>query len=320
MHVAAGQEQRMLPAVCTKLPPHRCLYLMPLICENKRKLPRTLHRSCTYKRPYRLPLTCTCTCRRDKGELPSLCTQAALHRCLHKMPDSPATAGQEKRELPGARHTACTVEMAQVHKPVAVAVVDEIQMVAERSRGWSFTRALLGVAAAEVHVCGDPAVLPLLEQMVDDAGGHRCAVTVSATGKDMTDASLWSQRWAPAVETQSVCSGQSEGWESSCTAADSCTCCRAVAAADGSGADSAMLAFAAGGGSCKCAPASAWGRCTPQCGMQTCGAGRRSSLLLLQGTGQQQNLAKPWRLLQGTRWKCAPTSAWRRCGRPGALC
>ena len=139
-----------------------------------------LHPPCTYQCTYHVPLICTC--RQDKGELPAPCTQAALHKCLHLMPDSPAIAGQEKRELPGAKHTACTVEMAPVHKPVAVAVVDEIQMVAERSRGWSFTRALLGLAAAEIHVCGDPAVLPLLEQMVDDTGDCQRAVSI-AVGK-----------------------------------------------------------------------------------------------------------------------------------------
>ena len=39
LHVAAGQEKRMLPALCTQPPLYRCLYLMPLICQNKSKLP-----------------------------------------------------------------------------------------------------------------------------------------------------------------------------------------------------------------------------------------------------------------------------------------
>ena len=54
----------------------------------------------------------------------------------------------------------------QVH----VAVVDEIQMVADPSRGHSFTRAILGIPAHTLHVCGDPAALPLLRQLVQDAG------------------------------------------------------------------------------------------------------------------------------------------------------
>ena len=43
-------------------------------------------------------------------------------------------AGQEKHEPRGARHTACTVEMASMSQPVDVAVVDEIQMLGDASR------------------------------------------------------------------------------------------------------------------------------------------------------------------------------------------
>ena len=69
-----------------------------------------------------------------------------------------------------AKHAACTVEMASVSRQVDVAVVDEIQMVADSSRGHSFTRAILGIPAHTLHVCGDPAALSLLRQLVQDAG------------------------------------------------------------------------------------------------------------------------------------------------------
>lgn len=36
-------------------------------------------------------------------------------------------AGQEKRLLPSATHTSCTIEMLNTFKPVDVAVIDEIQ-------------------------------------------------------------------------------------------------------------------------------------------------------------------------------------------------
>ena len=68
--------------------------------------------------------------------------------------------GQERREMPFARHAACTVEMLSTERRVDVAVIDEIQMIGDRQRGAAFTRALLGVVAPEVHVCGDPAALP----------------------------------------------------------------------------------------------------------------------------------------------------------------
>ena len=43
-------------------------------------------------------------------------------------------AGQERREVPGALHTACTVEMVSMHRRVDVAVLDEIQMIGDDSR------------------------------------------------------------------------------------------------------------------------------------------------------------------------------------------
>lgn len=78
--------------------------------------------------------------------------------------------GQEVRRVDGARHAACTVEMASVKRKLDVAVVDEVQLVGDESRGWAFTRALLGVPARELHVCGDPAVLPLLQRLCLEAG------------------------------------------------------------------------------------------------------------------------------------------------------
>lgn len=72
--------------------------------------------------------------------------------------------------VPGAAHAACTVEMASVSRPVDCAVVDEVQMVADASRGHAFTRAVLGLPARQLHLCGDGAALPLLRQLVEDAG------------------------------------------------------------------------------------------------------------------------------------------------------
>lgn len=83
--------------------------------------------------------------------------------------------GQERRDE-GAAHTACTTEMASTRSVVEVAVLDEIQMIADESRGWAFTRALLGVPARTLHVCGDPAALPLLEQIVAETGGNQAFV------------------------------------------------------------------------------------------------------------------------------------------------
>lgn len=37
-------------------------------------------------------------------------------------------------------------------------------------RGYSFTRALLGIAADELHLCGDPAAVPLIQEILKVTG------------------------------------------------------------------------------------------------------------------------------------------------------
>ncbi|KAI6711105.1 hypothetical protein B2J93_7175 [Marssonina coronariae] len=49
----------------------------------------------------------------------------------------------------------CTVEMVPLNAQVDVAVIDEIQMMADQVRGWAWTQAFLGVQAKEVHLCGE---------------------------------------------------------------------------------------------------------------------------------------------------------------------
>jgi len=43
--------------------------------------------------------------------------------------------GQEKRFVPGASHISCTIEMLSMTRQYDVAVIDEIQMIADPERG-----------------------------------------------------------------------------------------------------------------------------------------------------------------------------------------
>ncbi|XP_017488931.1 PREDICTED: ATP-dependent RNA helicase SUPV3L1, mitochondrial-like [Rhagoletis zephyria] len=67
-------------------------------------------------------------------------------------------------------HVACTVEMSSVNQRYEVAVIDEIQMVRDAERGWAWTRALLGIAADEVHLCGEKAALSLVVELLATTG------------------------------------------------------------------------------------------------------------------------------------------------------
>lgn len=61
--------------------------------------------------------------------------------------------GEECIYEENSRITSSTVEMLDLDQKYDVAVIDEAQMIADPDRGHSWTRAILGVQAREVHVC-----------------------------------------------------------------------------------------------------------------------------------------------------------------------
>lgn len=65
--------------------------------------------------------------------------------------------GQECIETTGSRITASTIEMADLNQKYDVAVIDEAQLVEDSERGHSWTRAILGLLADEIHICLSPA-------------------------------------------------------------------------------------------------------------------------------------------------------------------
>ncbi|KYQ93013.1 Mitochondrial RNA helicase [Tieghemostelium lacteum] len=77
--------------------------------------------------------------------------------------------GQTKIIDKDANHTACTIETLSTDQMVEVAVIDEFQMVSDLQRGWAWTKAILGVPAAEVHLCGDNTAVNLVQKI--------CAIT-----------------------------------------------------------------------------------------------------------------------------------------------
>ncbi|CAG9529470.1 unnamed protein product [Cercopithifilaria johnstoni] len=84
--------------------------------------------------------------------------------------------GEERRYAVDAdspsSHVSMTVEMVPVDVNVEVAVIDEIQMLRDQSRGWAWTRALLGIAAEEVHLCGEEAAIDIVRSLLDPIGEH----------------------------------------------------------------------------------------------------------------------------------------------------
>nr|CAD7591475.1 unnamed protein product [Timema genevievae] len=71
-----------------------------------------------------------------------------------------------------SNHVSCTVEMTSINVPYEVAIIDEIQMMRDTGRGWAWTRALLGVMAEEIHVCGEDGAVDLVHSLMCTTGEH----------------------------------------------------------------------------------------------------------------------------------------------------
>lgn len=81
--------------------------------------------------------------------------------------------GEEMRVVdPLAGLVSCTVEMADPTTPYDVAVIDEIQMIGDLSRGAAWTQAVLGLTAKEMHICGEASVVPLIKSLAELCGDH----------------------------------------------------------------------------------------------------------------------------------------------------
>ncbi|KAJ2389904.1 RNA helicase, partial [Coemansia sp. RSA 2603] len=60
----------------------------------------------------------------------------------------------------------CTIEMAPL-KRCQVAVIDEIQMIGDKHRGWAWTVALLNLPASELHLCGEESAVPIVKRICE---------------------------------------------------------------------------------------------------------------------------------------------------------
>ena len=64
----------------------------------------------------------------------------------------------------------CTIEMITTNRRYDLAVVDEIQMISDRERGGAWTRAVLGLYAKEIHLCGEETAVPIIEALLKETG------------------------------------------------------------------------------------------------------------------------------------------------------
>ena len=78
--------------------------------------------------------------------------------------------GEEHRIVAEDALVSCTVEMLSFDRFVDVAVVDEIQMIADPARGSGWTAAVLGLCAKEIHLCGEETAVEVIQDLAKETG------------------------------------------------------------------------------------------------------------------------------------------------------
>ena len=80
------------------------------------------------------------------------------------------STGEEEDCREEDTHLAATAEKLPLDRRYDAAVIDECQMIADKQRGYAWTRAILGVLAPEVHLCAAPEAKHLLIRLIDSCG------------------------------------------------------------------------------------------------------------------------------------------------------
>ena len=84
--------------------------------------------------------------------------------------DCGLSTGEEEDCRETDTHMAATAEKLDLKRRWNVAVIDECQMIADKQRGYAWTRAILGVLAPEIHLCAAPEAQNLLVRLIESCG------------------------------------------------------------------------------------------------------------------------------------------------------
>lgn len=111
------------------------------------------------------------------SSLDAVVTQDSNRRTVQKQGTSKfarecnlVTGEEEKYVSEDAGLWSCTIEMLSMKRLLDVAVVDEIQMIADQDRGSAWTAAVLGLHAKEIHLCGEETAIPVIEALLKETG------------------------------------------------------------------------------------------------------------------------------------------------------
>ncbi|HEX6309486.1 MAG TPA: helicase-related protein [Longimicrobiales bacterium] len=81
--------------------------------------------------------------------------------------ESSFLTGEERDIREGAQFVASTIEMMDTHRVVDAVVIDEVQLLTDRDRGWAWCQALVGAPARRVIMTGSSDAIPLVRALAE---------------------------------------------------------------------------------------------------------------------------------------------------------
>lgn len=84
--------------------------------------------------------------------------------------------GEEMELKDGATFVASTIEMANLERPIDCALVDEVQLILDRNRGWAWTQAIVGIPANRIIMTGSEECIPTLKRLIEDYLGEELEI------------------------------------------------------------------------------------------------------------------------------------------------
>ncbi|QST02089.1 RNA helicase (plasmid) [Pontibacillus sp. ALD_SL1] len=70
----------------------------------------------------------------------------------------------------GANHRSSTIEVAPFQEDLEVAVIDEMQMIEDPERGYAWVKAVFGLRAKEIHLCGSVHAVDFYKRLIEECG------------------------------------------------------------------------------------------------------------------------------------------------------
>jgi ATP-dependent RNA helicase SUPV3L1/SUV3 len=90
--------------------------------------------------------------------------------------DCSLLTGEEIEIKEGATFVASTVEMANLERPIDTALIDEVQLILDRNRGWAWSQAIVGIPAKRVIMTGSEECIPTLKRLIEDYLGEELEI------------------------------------------------------------------------------------------------------------------------------------------------